>query len=102
MSRAQADSASGLVQAARHGRPWLWIVPIGVALAALGARCGSRRRQGTLLAAGALLALAGILIAGFSIGATGWSFDVLTRRLRAAAAGQPGIGIGGALALSRS
>ena len=37
-----ADSASGAVQAAVHGRPWLWIAPIGLAIAFVGARAPKR------------------------------------------------------------
>ena len=57
-----ADSASGIVEAARHGRPWLWVVPIGLAVAFLGMRASARRRQGVLLAAGASIALAAVAI----------------------------------------
>ena len=93
------DSASGLIQSLRHGRPWLAAVVLGVVIAAAGLRAGSRRRQGLLLATGASIALAGILVAGFAIGATGWSFVVLTRAFGPLAAGQPGIGLGGAVTL---
>jgi iron(III) transport system permease protein len=95
----RADSASGIVEAARHGRPWLWVVPIGLVVALLGTRAGARRRQGALLAAGASLALAGVLVAGFTIGANGWSFEFLADAFGPLAGGQPGIGWGGALTL---
>ena len=94
-----ADSASGIVQAARHARPWLWIVPIGLAVAALGTRARARTRQGALLVAGASIALAGIVGAGFAIGLSGGSFDVLARAFGPLPTGQPGIGWGGAVTL---
>ncbi|MEO8311144.1 MAG: iron ABC transporter permease [Caldimonas sp.] len=93
------ESASGFVQAVRHGRPWLAAVALGIVVAAFGLRAGSRRRQGTWLVAGASIALGGILVAGFAIGATGWSFAVLTRAFGALPVGQVGIGLGGATTL---
>ncbi|MEO5843318.1 MAG: iron ABC transporter permease [Caldimonas sp.] len=93
------DSASGFVQAMRHGRPWLAVVVPGLAIAALGLRAASRQRQGTLLSGGALVALGGLLASGFTIGATGWSFAVLAHAFGSLPVGQPGIGLGGALAL---
>ena len=59
-------------------------------------RAGARARCSP---PGALVALFGVLVSGFAIGATGWSFDWLTRVFGALAAGQPGIGLGGALTL---
>ncbi len=94
-----ADSASGAVQAAVHGRRWLWIVPIGIALASLGLRGSERRRQGVLLCAGALVGLVGLLGSGFAIGAKGWSYSWLAQLFGALPIGQPGIGLGGALVL---
>ncbi len=73
------DGASGLVQA-MHGRWWLWVVPIGIAIASLGWRAAARRLQGVLLCAGALVGAIGMLVAGFAIR-------------------QPGLGLGGALVL---
>jgi len=93
------DGASAIVQAIRGGRPWLWVVPIGLVVAVLGTRARRRRRQGVVIATGASLALAGVLFAGFAIGATGWSFDVLAHAFGPLRAGQPGIGWGGALTL---
>ena len=94
-----ADSASGIVEAARHGRAWLWVVPIGLVVAFLGMRAGVRRRQGALLTAGASIALAGVLVAGFAIGASGWAFGFLADAFGPLPTGQPGIGWGGALTL---
>ena len=93
------ETASGLVQALRHGKPWLWIGLIGLVLCALAASLPASRRQGGLLIAGAGIGLAGLLGAGFLIGARGWSFDALTDRLGELPGGQLGVGLGGALAL---
>jgi iron(III) transport system permease protein len=76
-----AESASGVLQAAAHGRAWLWSAPLGLVIASLGWRATTRRRQGVLISAGALIVLCGVLGGGFAIG------------------GQPGIGLGGALTL---
>ena len=93
------DAAAGAVHAARQDRPWLWAVPVGLAIAAAGALAGSRRRQGLLLLAGSVPALAVLMLAGFGIGATGWSFEGLGRSFGVLSTGQPGLGLGGALSL---
>jgi iron(III) transport system permease protein len=78
------ESASGVLQAASYGRVWLWAAPLGLVIAYLGWRATTRRRQGVLFSAGGLLVLGGVLGGGFAI------------------AGQPGIGLGGALTLLAS
>ena len=123
-----AETASGLWQALRHGRPWLlWALP-GLVAAALAWRLPAGRPQGLLLVAGTGLALAGLLVAAFAIGAQGWANERLASAAGAAAAanaanaanavsgaspgsgggvmgwlgtpvGQPGIGLGGAAVL---
>ena len=93
------DTASGLVQAARHGRPWLWSAPLGLALGVVGWRAPAGRRQGALLLGGALLGLSGVLGAAFAIGARGWSFAGATSLFGELTAGQPGIGVGVAVLL---
>ena len=94
-----ADTASGLVQALRHGKPWLWIGAAGLLLALAAARLPAGRAQGRLLLAGAGLGLLGLLAAGFGIGAQGWSFEFLEAWFGALRGGQFGIGLGGALVL---
>ena len=94
-----ADTASGLVQALRHGRPWLWLGLLGLGLAAAGWRLQPSRAQGWLLLAGGGLGTAGLLASGFAIGARGWSFEFLAALFGALPAGQFGLGLGGALAL---
>ena len=79
-----ADGASGVLQAAAYGRWWLWAVPIGLAIAFVGARATLRRHQGTSLVIGALVGLAAVLVGGFAV------------------AGEPGLGVGGALTLLAS
>jgi iron(III) transport system permease protein len=93
------DTASGLVQAARHGKPWLWLGLAGLAMAAAGAWQPAGRAQGRLLVAGGAFGLVGLLASGFAIGAHGWSFDVLNATFGELPTGQLGIGLGGALAL---
>ena len=95
-----ADTASALVQALLHGKPWLWITMAGLAVCAVGAALPGGRRQGALLVAGATLGLAGLLGAGFAIGARGWAFEWLDALFGALSSGQFGLGLGGVLALA--
>jgi len=94
-----ADTASGLVQALRHQKPWLWIGAAGLLLALAAARAPAGPAQGRLLLAGAGIGLLGSLAAGFGIGAAGWSFEFLEAKFGALPGGQFGIGLGGALVL---
>ena len=86
-------------QALRHGKAWLWLGLLGLALAAVGWRLPPTRIQGWLLLGGGTLGALGLLASGFTIGARGWSFDSLTALFGALPSGQPGIGLGGGLAL---
>ncbi len=94
-----ADTASGAVQAARHGRPWLWLGLAGLAIAALGWRLPLGVAQGRVLVFGAVIGVAGLSMSGFAIGAQGWSFAWLEQVLGKLAVGQLGMGLGGALTL---
>ena len=92
------DSASGLREAAALHKPWLWTALAALALCALAGLARGRRR-GQLAGFGAALGLAGLLASGFSIGVGGWSFAWMNVAFGALAAGQSGIGLGGALTL---
>ena len=94
-----SETASGVLQAARHGRPWLWSGLVGLALVALAWRLPPGRGQGLWLVAGAVLGLAGLLVTAFAIGAQGWSFESLASLFGALPTGQLGIGLGGAIVL---
>jgi len=94
-----SETASGLVQALRHHKPWLWVGLAGLVVAALGSRLPAGRLQGAVLAAGAAAGAAGLLLAGFTIGAQGWSYAWLGAAFGALPGGQFGIGLGGALVL---
>ena len=72
----------------------------GLAVCAVGAALPGGRRQGALLVAGATLGLAGLLGAGFAIGARGWAFEWLDALFGALPSGQFGLGLGGVLALA--
>jgi iron(III) transport system permease protein len=93
------ETASGLVHAARHGRPWLWSGLVGLALCGFAWRLPAGRAQGRVLIAGAMLGLVGLVGSGFTIGATGWSFASLEGLFGKLAQGQFGVGLGGALVL---
>lgn len=97
---ANEQSANGLMQAAVHGRPWLWLGLLGLAIAAGGACLPAGRRQGSLLLAGGAVGLLGLLGAGFLIGARGWSFESLSALLGPLATGQPGMGWGAFVAVA--
>lgn len=97
---AGAETASGWVQAAQHGRPWLWSALAGLLLCAVAVWLpGMARRQGGLLLAGSLLGLTGLLFSGFAIGATGWSFVSLEVLWSALPTGQYGMGWGAAVVM---
>jgi iron(III) transport system permease protein len=92
------DSASGVREAATLGKPWLWSA--FAALALCGAACLTQGlNRGRLAATGAAIGLIGILASGFSIGASGWLFAWMSAAFGALAAGQAGIGLGGATTL---
>jgi iron(III) transport system permease protein len=90
-----AETASGLAQAALHGRPWLWLALAGLALAALALRAPAGVAQGRWLTGGAVVGLAGLVASGFAIGARGWSYGWLEGAFGALPQGQFGIGWGG-------
>jgi len=94
-----ADSGAGLTQALRHGKPWLWMAAGALLAAGLLLQMPSGRAQGRALAAVAAFGLLGVLLAGFAIGAKGWSFAPLERAFGALGGGQAGLGLGGATTL---
>ena len=94
-----ADTAAGVVQAARHGRPWLWVGVMGLLVAGVAWWLPATRVQGWLLLGGGGLGALGLLLSGFAIGARGWSFEFLTPLLGELPNGQFGIGLGAAVAL---
>jgi iron(III) transport system permease protein len=94
-----SDTAAGLVQALRHGKSWLWVVPLALAGAGLALRMRPGRAQGRALVAATGLGLGAVLIAGFAIGAKGWAFAWLEQAFGAAPGNQIGIGLGGASTL---
>ncbi len=94
-----SDTAAGAVQAWRHGKPWLWVVPLALLGAGFALHWRSGRAQGRVLVVAAGAGLAGVLIAGFTIGATGWSFAAFEHLFGVAPGKQFGIGLGGAATL---
>ena len=67
------EAANGLMQALREGRWWLLAAPLGLAVAAVGAALPPSRAQGAWWLAGGGLGALALLLAGFAIGARGWS-----------------------------
>ena len=94
------DSANGLMQMARHGRPWLVIGLLGLLACAVAAGMRPGRAQGHVLLAGGGLGAAGVLACGFLIGAKGWSFAWANAAFGELARNQFGMGWGGFLALA--
>ncbi len=95
-----AESASGLVQAAVHGRSWLLAGIAGLLIAGVGALLPAGRVQGRWLLAGGAVGALGLSGSGFLIGARGWAFEALNSRLGELAGNQFGMGIGALVALS--
>ena len=94
-----AETASALLQAAVHGRPWLWAAFAGLGLALAAAVMAPGRRQGLLLLLAAAIGLTGVLGGAFALGLQGWSLDVLAAWFGPAPRGQIGLGLGGAVVL---
>ena len=94
------QAGNGLMQAASFQRPWLWVGVVALGLAAYGASMMPTKKQGTVLMAAGIFGVVGLVLAGFAIGAKGWSFEVLGQEFGALAKGQFGIGWGGFVALS--
>jgi iron(III) transport system permease protein len=96
----EGDAANGVVQAFRQGRIWLLVGLIGLALCSVGALQRPGRAQGRWLLAGGLLGFVGLAVAGFTIGARGWSIAALNTTFGELAVNQFGIGAGGFVALA--
>ncbi|RZL64203.1 MAG: iron ABC transporter permease [Variovorax sp.] len=94
-----AEGANGVMQAATQGRSWLWAGLVGLVLCAVGAWMPAGRVQGGWLLGGGALGAIGIMLAGFAIGARGWSFAALNSQFGELAINQFGIGAGGFIAL---
>ena len=93
------DAANGLLQAFAQNRPWLLFGLAGLVLCAVGALQPPGRGQGRCLLAGGLLGAVGLAVAGFTIGARGWSVAALNTTFGELATNQFGIGAGGFVAL---
>ena len=93
------ETANGLLQALLHGRLWLGLGLLGLAIATLGLGVAPGKAQGGWLLAGGVTGFMGLLVSGFLIGAKGWSFDALNTLWGELAGRQFGIGSGAFLAL---
>jgi iron(III) transport system permease protein len=96
----RAEGANGLMQALTQGRGWLFIGLAGLAMCAIGAWRPAGRAQGRWLLAGGAIGAFGLAIAGFTIGARGWSLAALETQFGELAINQFGIGSGGFVALT--
>lgn len=96
----EGDAANGLLQALRQGRPWLLVGLAGLVLCTFGALLPPGRGQGRWLLAGGLVGALGLAIAGFTIGARGWSVAALNTAFGELSVNQFGIGAGGFVALA--
>jgi iron(III) transport system permease protein len=92
------DNAPAILQAFRYGRPWL--LPLGALLLAgsvlLAPALNHRIRANGMIAVG-VTGFAFLLVQGFAIGPTGWSFDALTHWFGPLAGKQYGMGLGACL-----
>ncbi|MGC3986210.1 MAG: iron ABC transporter permease [Pseudorhodoferax sp.] len=96
----EGDAANGLLQALAQNRPWLLLGLAGLVLCAVGALQAPGRGQGRWLLAGGLLGAVGLAVAGFTIGARGWSVPALNAAFGELTVNQFGIGAGGFVALA--
>ena len=96
----EGDAANGLLQALRQGRPWLFVGLAGLVLCTFGALLRPGRGQGRWLLAGGLIGALGLAMAGFTIGARGWSVAALNTAFGELSVNQFGIGAGGFVALT--
>ncbi len=93
------ETASAWTQASLHQRPWLWTGWVGLLVCAAGLMVPAlahAKRQGGVLICGALIGLFGLVLSGFAVGATGWSFEFLEASWGALPQGQFGMGWGAA------
>ena len=95
-----AEGANGLMQAVVQGRIWLLVGVLGLLLCTAGALQRPGRAQGAWLAAGGGIGFAGLVAAGFLIGARGWTVAAFNTRFGELAVNQFGIGAGGFVALT--
>ena len=93
------DAGNGLVQAFLQGRPWLLVGLAGLALCCVAALHKPGRAQGAWLLAGGALGALGLALAGFTIGARGWSIAALNTAFGELQVNQFGIGAGAFVAL---
>lgn len=93
-----SDAAPALLQALNHNKPWLWPLPLLLALPTLAALAAPwRRRLPDVLVAVGLLGLAWLLFQGFSIGLRGWTAPWLTGLFGPLGGRQFGMGYGAAV-----
>ncbi|MEP7180643.1 MAG: iron ABC transporter permease [Betaproteobacteria bacterium] len=94
------EAAPALLQATRHGHPWLMPLGFLVALgAALTAPLPRTFRSNALIAVGGA-GFVWFFVQGFAIGPTGWYFDSLAAALPPLSGGQYGMGLGAALVVT--
>ena len=94
------QAGNGLVQASSYQRPWLWLGVVALVLAAVGAGMAPTKKQGSVLIAAGTLGVVGLMLAGFAIGAKGWSFELFSGAFGVLGKGQFGIGWGGFVVLA--
>ncbi len=93
-------AANGWLQATHYQRPWLLLPLLAPLAAGLGLLlCKTRRALGLVLAGAGATGLAGLLGAGFAIGAQGWNWFGLQDGALALPVGQFGMGWGALLVL---
>ena len=94
------DAAPGVLQAALHGRGWLWPIAMLLAAAALALLPGlPRRARGNLLLAVGAAGVVWTLGQGFAIGPRGFAFESLGNAF-GQIGGQYGMGLGAALVVA--
>lgn len=95
----EQDTATGVLQALRFGRWWLWGPAVGLAVVATGVLAGAGRLPSLAVTLGGGAGAGLLLGAGFTIGLQGWSVGWIKAALPALAQGQYGLGWGGIVVL---
>ena len=95
-----AESASGVFQSVRHGKPWLALpFVLLLATAPLLWLARNRRQLSTTLLCSGTLGLLWLIAQGFALGIGGWQFKFLESFFGPTEQAQFGIGMGAALVL---
>ena len=93
-----SETAPGLLQIFSHGRLWLIVVPLLMALAVYARTVADPMRRGSILAVAGAAGVLFLALQGLAIGFTGWTWAISENLFGALSDGQPSMGAGAVLA----